>query len=101
MRPEARVTAPLLFGALAVAAAIGLGLRGATPDDPLAAARLLRRLDVNGDGVLSAEEAARLSRAGEPSWDINGDGRVSAAELEAMAARVDPLWTVRQPAAAR
>ena len=101
MPPEPRVAAPLLIGALALAAAIGLGLQGAAPDDPGAAARLLRRLDLNSDGVLSADEAARLSRADEPSWDLDGDGQVSPAELEAMAARVDPLWTVRQPEAAR
>jgi hypothetical protein len=101
MRPEPRVAAALLLGALALAGALVLGLRGPAPRDPTSAARLLRRLDLDGDGQLRADEAARLSRTGEPGWDLDGDGRVSAAELEAMVARVDPLWTVRQPAAAR
>ena len=59
---------------------------------------LLSRMDLDGDGRVSAAEAAALSRPGEPSWDLDGDGELEPAELEVMLQRVDPLWTQRAPA---
>ncbi|MBL8616291.1 MAG: hypothetical protein JNM72_11820 [Deltaproteobacteria bacterium] len=59
---------------------------------------LLSRMDLDGDGQVSAAEAAALSRPGEPSWDLDADGELEPAELEATLRRVDPLWTQRAPA---
>ncbi len=85
----------LLFGL--VAFSLDLALRTQPARHPKQAAYLLVRLDLDGDGRVSAEECRRLSRPNSPSWDLDGDGWISEAELEALLRAVDPLWAHSNP----
>lgn len=51
---------------------------------------LISRMDANRDGRVQADEAAALSRPGEPSWDLDNNGELEPAELEAMLRVVQP-----------
>jgi hypothetical protein len=98
-----RARAALALALLLLAAAAVLAGQARLAQGPPAArfaplVPLLSRMDLDGDGRVSAAEAAALSRPGEPSWDLDGDGELEPAELEAMLQRVDPLWTPRAPA---
>ena len=69
----------------AVAARTGLAGRlqpRSNPDDA-AAAKVLERLDRDGDGVLTRGELPEKYRARFARYDADGDGRVTAAELRA------------------
>lgn len=41
------------------------------------AGKLFRKLDLDGDGLLSADELPDTLREQRPRWDANGDGRIS------------------------
>lgn len=65
---------------------------------PTVSGAWISRLDLDADGVLTAEEAARQARPGAPSWDLDGDGQVQAGELELALSTVDPTWLIRRAA---
>jgi hypothetical protein len=54
---------------------------------------LLRRVDGDGDGVVSATEYGALALDDEPlaAWDKDGDGALSPSELEAQFLGDDPV----------
>jgi subtilisin-like proprotein convertase family protein len=59
----------------------------AEPSGNSAAAELIKRIDKNGDGVLTIDEYEEKDRQRFASTDSNGDGRVDASEVAAAIAR--------------
>ena len=80
----------LLLAALLQGLALAILYRTPSPAQPALADAWLHRLDHNGDGILTAAEAAAQSLPGLPSWDLDADGHVEAAELESMLWALDP-----------
>ena len=45
---------------------------------------LMKRMDLNGDGIVTLEEAQQAKRQRLAAMDANGDGKVTADEIDAM-----------------
>jgi len=83
------------FLALGIAAglqvlAVVFLIRPAPPIQPALAMHWMSRLDDDGDGVLSIDEATDRSLPGAPDWDLDDDGVITPGELERMLWMLDP-----------
>lgn len=56
----------------------------------------LSRMDKNGDGKISKEEASERQRVGWDQTDTDGDGFLSRAEVKAMIDRINEMFRQRQ-----
>lgn len=70
------------FVAIAIAAAVLLGATPASAEEGRdRGERALKRVDLNGDGIISREEARLASDRRFLTWDRNGDSAVTEAEM--------------------
>jgi hypothetical protein len=87
-----------IFGAAAVVVVLGevafLTWRAREPDPkyPALAADIMRRVDLDADGRVSADEYQQFALSDEPMtpWDLDGDEALSLYELENQFLSTDP-----------